>query len=266
MGSAPPALWMISRTASTVSRRCGAGRPYSAPCQVSLRRLTPAPSPSRKRPPEASSMSSAESAMIIGLRVKPQAIPVPTPIVSVAGGQPHRLGQRAAKSSTAQTQSIPAASAARACSARSPRESPRPAICTRSRAVGGLTREPTSARTRPSRTRAPAAPPCAAQAVAVDDPGRVGPDLGDAPLGRAIIALTSLSSPRGDPSARIARTSASSAGTATQRDPAGLRRRRVGRRPRSSAAASTRAFVEWQIRSASARNSTLAIGRDTPAG
>ena len=50
---------MIWRVASIVSRRCGAGFPYSTSCQVSFRRLTPAPRPSRKRPPDISSMSSA---------------------------------------------------------------------------------------------------------------------------------------------------------------------------------------------------------------
>ena len=74
---------MISRVASIASRRCGAGLPYSALCQVSLSRLTPEPSPRRKRPPDISSMSSAETARMKGLRVKAQTIPVATPIVSV---------------------------------------------------------------------------------------------------------------------------------------------------------------------------------------
>ena len=74
---------MIRRVASIDSRRCGAGLPYSALCQVSLSRLTPEPSPSRKRPPDISSMSSAEIARMKGLRVKAQAIPVATPIFSV---------------------------------------------------------------------------------------------------------------------------------------------------------------------------------------
>ena len=85
----------------------------------------------------------------------------------------------------------------------------------------------------------------------------------------AMIASTSRSSPCGAPSAPIARTSASSAGTAIA---SAARRASAGRgsppppRSRSSAAASTRALVEWQIRSASARNLTLAIGRETPGG
>ncbi len=74
---------MISRVASIASRRCGAGRPYSALCQVSFSRFTPAPIPSRKRPPDISSMSSAETAAMKGLRVKAQTIPVATPIRSV---------------------------------------------------------------------------------------------------------------------------------------------------------------------------------------
>ena len=74
---------MISRVASIASRRCGAGLPYSALCQVSFSRLTPEPSPSRKRPPDISSTSSAETARMKGLRVKAQAIPVAIPIFSV---------------------------------------------------------------------------------------------------------------------------------------------------------------------------------------
>ena len=74
--------------------------------------------------------------MIIGLRVKAQAIPVPTPIESVDAASHIAWVSELRKSSTAQTQSIPAASAARACSARSPTELPRPAIWIRSSAAG----------------------------------------------------------------------------------------------------------------------------------
>ena len=65
---------------------------------------------------------------------------------------------------------------------------------------------------------------------------------------------------------RIAPTSVSSAGTAI--DSATWRTCAGGgwRRPRSSAAASMRTLVELQIRSASARNSTLPIDWLTPAG
>ncbi len=74
---------MISRVASIASRRCGAGLPYSALCQVSFSRLTPEPRPRRKRPPDISSMSRALTARMKGLRVKAQAIPVATSIFSV---------------------------------------------------------------------------------------------------------------------------------------------------------------------------------------
>src|SRR5215208_1598374 len=110
---------MMSRTASTVSRRCGAGRPYSTPCQVSLSRLTPAPRPRRNRPPDISSMSSAVTARMNGLRVNAQAIPVPTPIRSVAAASHVAWVTELRKSSGAQTQSMPAASASRAWAARS---------------------------------------------------------------------------------------------------------------------------------------------------
>ena len=74
---------MISRVASIASRRCGAGRPYSALCQVSVSRLTPEPRPRRKRPPDISSRSRAVIAWTKGLRVKAQVIPVPIAIRSV---------------------------------------------------------------------------------------------------------------------------------------------------------------------------------------
>ena len=52
--------------------------------------------------------------MIIGLRVNAQAIPVPTPIRSVEAASQVAWVKELRKSSTAQTQSTPAASAARA--------------------------------------------------------------------------------------------------------------------------------------------------------
>ncbi len=74
---------MINLVASIASRRCGAGLPYSALCQVSFSRLTPEPRPRRKRPADISSMSRALIARMKGLRVKAQAIPVATSIFSV---------------------------------------------------------------------------------------------------------------------------------------------------------------------------------------
>src|SRR3954447_4203042 len=127
---------MISRTASMVSRRCGAGRPYSTPCQVSFRRLTPAPRPRRKRPPDISSMSRAVMARMNGLRVKAHAIPVPTPTRSVAAAIQVACVTELRKSSGVQMQSMPAASAARASSVRSAAVIPIAAIETRPSASG----------------------------------------------------------------------------------------------------------------------------------
>src|SRR3954464_1859430 len=142
MGSPVGAVCMISRTASIVSRRCGAGRPYSTPCHVSLSRLTPAPRPRRNRPPDISSTSSAVTARMKGLRVNAQAMPVPTPIRSVAAAIQVAWVTELRKSSGVQMQSIPAASAALACSARSEAVSAIAAIEMRSRADPGIGRAP----------------------------------------------------------------------------------------------------------------------------
>ena len=73
--------------------------------------------------------------MIIGLRVNAHEIPVPTATDSVDAASHIAWVSELRKSSIAQTPSMPAASAARACSASSPVESPSPAIWTRSRAA-----------------------------------------------------------------------------------------------------------------------------------
>ena len=143
------------------------------------------------------------------------------------------------------------------------------------RVVGGRCRTRAMPRSRPvatlrsaraalgcvSRTRAPAAR--LAQAGGHPLTTAVGSrDLRDAALGRgedrldlALVARGRAERPdRAAP--RLERRDRD-----PERDPPHLRRR--GSRPpvaRSSAAASIRALVEWQIRSASARNSTLAIG------
>src|SRR3954468_23250512 len=142
MGSPVGAVCMISRTASIVSRRCGAGLPYSTACHVSLSRLTPAPRPRRNRPPDISSMSSAETARMKALRVKAQAIPVPTPTASVLAASQAACVTELRKSSGVQMQSMPATSAMLACSARSSTVSPIAAIEMWSRAPTARTLVP----------------------------------------------------------------------------------------------------------------------------
>ena len=78
--------------------------------------------------------------MIIGLRVNAQAIPVPSPTVSVPAASHIAWVIELRNSSTDQTQSIPAASASRACSPSSASESPSPPIWTRSSALGRVNR------------------------------------------------------------------------------------------------------------------------------
>src|SRR3954469_19670194 len=131
---------MISRVASIVSRRWGAGFPEVPECPVSLRRFTPAPSPSRKRPPAISSMSSALTARMKALRVKAQAMPVPIFTFSVLAASQVAWVTELRKSSGVQTQSMPAASADPACSARSAGVSPIAAIEMRSSAAKSATR------------------------------------------------------------------------------------------------------------------------------
>jgi len=70
-----------------------------------------------------------------GLRVKAQAIPVATPILSVCAASQVAWVYVLRKSSGAHRHSIPAASAARACSVRSAAVSPMAAIDMRSSAL-----------------------------------------------------------------------------------------------------------------------------------
>ena len=80
------------------------------------------------------------TARMNGLRVNAQAIPVPTPIRSVAAAIQVAWVTELRNSSGVQTQSIPAASASRACEARSSAVSAIAAIEMRSRAAGALSR------------------------------------------------------------------------------------------------------------------------------
>src|SRR3954468_2033994 len=79
-------------------------------------------------------MSRALTARMNALRVNAQAIPVPTLTVSVLAASQVAWVTELRKSSGVQTQSIPAASAELACSARSAGVSPIAAIEMRSRA------------------------------------------------------------------------------------------------------------------------------------
>ena len=80
-------------------------------------------------------MSRAVTARMKALRVKAQAIPVPTPILSVFAASQVACVTELRNSSGVQMQSIPAASATLACSARSEAVSPIAAIEMRSRAA-----------------------------------------------------------------------------------------------------------------------------------
>ena len=84
-------------------------------------------------------MSSALTARMKALRVKAQAIPVPTLTFSVFAASQVACVTELRKSSGVQTQSMPAASAELACSASSAGVSPIAAIEMRSRAGHGLT-------------------------------------------------------------------------------------------------------------------------------
>ena len=100
-------------------------------------------------------MSRAVTARMNGLRVNAHAIPVPTPTRSVAAAIQVAWVTELRKSSGVHTQSMPMASATRACSARSWAVSAIAAIEMRSRAEGAIGGEPIHPRTGDGRERAP---------------------------------------------------------------------------------------------------------------
>ena len=147
-------------------------------------------------------MSSAVTARMNGLRVNAHAIPVATPIRSVAAAIQVAWVTELRKSSGVHTQSIPAASASRAWAARSSAVSAIAAIEMRSRA---LIASRISCRTRRARSPSPACPPRQTGHL----PCRAGSGRPLLTLSRAcwaasVIAVTWSSSPDGAGSASIA--------------------------------------------------------------
>jgi hypothetical protein len=97
-----------------VSRTRASGRSNGRLCQSAFSRFTPVPRPSTIRPSLASSRSSADSAVTIGLRVKAQAIALPIRARRVSRAMAISGRNAVRCSSLAQTLSNPASSAARA--------------------------------------------------------------------------------------------------------------------------------------------------------